>query len=178
MPVLIARPASPGSGVLTLPEGVLDPGLAVLDTSTQNTVEIHNYLAAYYGRAHWSENWRGRWSSPALNPGQVEESAFVQTTVLEYLIVPRAPGLGLTVRYRIDSDAGWDLWVTANGATATTGVAIGGAVPGSLSLVYAAPAPDTLTLVTVELRRRLAGTWADIYQLSGRDADLTAVTLP
>lgn len=175
---LPARPAAPATGVIAVPENRLDPGLPVLDTHALNVVEGHHYLCAYWGRRHWADHFPGRNTATPLNPGMCEETLGARTVVLEYLMVPRSPGLGLTIRYRVDSDNGLDIWLTAGGVTATRNYAAGGINYGTLAVVFGAPAPDTLTVATIEIQRAAGGTWCAIYECSGYDTDLTAGTLP
>lgn len=176
---LPARPALPGTPSLLLPEGLLDPGLPVLDTTTGGVVEGHHWLCAYYGRTHFSEHWANRVTAPVTVPGLVEDTTGGWLTVLEYLVTPRSPGLGLTFRWLVSSTAGYSIRFAVGGAAAVSAWGAGGTFYGTTALVFAAPLADTLSVVQVDLASAAgAPDYATIISLSCHDTDLTAGTLP
>lgn len=160
------------------PDGLVEPALIHYDEVIHDVVESHNYLAGYHLLSHGCDHWPGRNTLPAINPGRMETAAAVFGTMAEIVIVPRYGALGVRCYYRLDSDGGLEIRITCLEDAATTGaLAYGAGVTyGFGGFAYAATRGETLTTLRVELRA--LGTWAAIYDLSPRDRDLTAGTLP
>jgi len=170
-----------GAWPIVAPEGAIEPGMEHSDTQAQQLIEGHNYLSGYHLLGHGASHWPGRGTVPAVTPGVMETAAGVLTVVGSFLVIPRDGVRGLRAYYRLDSDGGLEIRLTCVEDATTTGVMGYGAGPlySFDSLIYAPP-PATRgeTLTTIQVELRALGTWAAIYELTPRDADLTAATLP
>lgn len=171
LPVAGAWPLSP-------PEGGVEPGLDVLDSRVRQLVEAQHYLCGYHLMSHCACFYQGRNTPIPVTPGHLETAAAALTPVAEQVLVPRYGALGEQLLFIVDSDGGLELQATCveDGSASPVVAAGAGVNAGLTSWAFVASRGEMVTTIRIYLRA--LGTWAAIYALSLRDADLTAATLP
>ncbi len=141
------------------------------DQDVKDIVEGQHHACAYFGRQLIPCQY---WPAQRL---RVTSASY--TRVLVWPVMPRQHMVGMTWRFRVNSDGGGDLRVRIADIpqNTDTNIAAAGQQRGS-NTDGAVNRADTVTHVEVWLKRAEGGTYIDLLEFELRDDNLAAGSLP